>query len=128
MEAYQKNQKHKLTRRAGPNQKGKVCRGKCGERLTFKSFVANGYKPDGLKEHCKDCEKAYRQDRKETYKGSRERYRLLAGNRRTFRTLGWTGRYKELLETGKVTPPGRKKALKNKAKLRLVCGQLRIVG
>ena len=126
---YQFNKKHKLTRRAGANQRGKVCWGKCGERLTFKSFSKNRAKPDGLKEYCKDCANAYRRDRIEQVRVSGERYERTSKRRPQgrFRFYGWPGRLRELRETGQVTALGRGAALKLWATKRLVWGELRFV-
>ena len=126
LEVYRKNQKHKKSRRAGPNQRGKQCWGKCGERLTFKSFGKNVTKPDGLKDYCHDCETRYRQDRKHTYTRFLERYRLLAGIKRNYRTFGWRKRYTQLRATGRARPSRHEKAKKDRANIRLVCGELMI--
>lgn len=126
MEEYQKNRKHKATRRAGPNQRGKQCWGKCKERLTFKSFGSNATKPDGLKDYCRDCEKIYRQVRNHINKGISERYRLITGQYRNYRSTGWQNRYAELRATGKITDKRRDKARIDRVNLRLVCGELMV--
>ena len=121
---WKPNKKHKLTRKAGPKQRGKKCWGKCGLRLTLKSFDKNVCYEDGLKSYCRDCSNAYRRDHKETYKESSERYRLLHGETRTYRTTGWKNRYAELRATGRVTTAKRRRAVKDRANMRLVCGEL----
>ena len=124
MNDWKPNKKHKLTRKAGDKQRGKKCWGKCGNRLTLKSFGKNACYEDGLKSYCRDCEKLYRRDRKETQKEFAERYRLLHGKTRNYRTPGWERRLRELRETGRVTPPGREAAITRKENIRLVWGEL----
>jgi hypothetical protein len=101
-----------------------MCWGKCGERLTLKSFGKNACYEDGLKSYCRDCELEYRRDRKESSKESSERYRLLHGRKRTYRTTGWQKRYDELKATGKVTTAKKRRATEDYANIRLVWGEL----
>ena len=129
MEA-RKNKKHKLTRRSGPIHKGKVCQGKCKERLTLKSFAKNPGWPDGLETMCRDCRASYQRDRKETKLKSDKRYRRSIGiveRAGTHRKMGWESRIEELLATGEIKPRRRRAALKRKDQMRLVCGRLCIV-
>ena len=119
-----KRKKHKRSRRAGPQHKGKICWGKCGEYLTLTSFSKNAGYSDGLRSYCKDCEVSYRRDRAQTYKRSTERYRLLNGRTRNYRTPGWEGRLRELRATGRVLPRGRRAAVERRKHIRLVCGKL----
>ena len=126
---HRKNRKHKLTRRAGPEQAGKKCWGKCGERLTLKSFVGNRVKSDGLQDYCKDCAKAYRQDHNEKTK-VRERYRNRAGKPRRIGShveQTWRARMRQLKETGEVTNRRQERAREKVGKMRLVWGYLRVV-
>ena len=126
LEEYQKNRKHKKSRRAGPDQRGKQCYGKCKERLTFKSFGTNRTKPDGLKDYCRDCEDVYRQERKHILNKLLERYRILNGKYRNYRTIGWEKRYAQLRATGKIVTAKQRKAKIDRENMRLVWGYLAV--
>lgn len=124
-EVYQKNKKHKLTRRAGPNQTGFKCHGACGERLTRKSFGAHSSESDGRRRICRDCGALYQQSLNYNKDLDFRRYRLLHGIRHIKRrSCGWEGRLRQLREIGRVTPRGRGGALKRMENMRLVCGKL----
>ena len=126
LEERRKNKKRKKTRRAGPNDSGKLCWGKCGLRLTFKSFGINRTKHDGLKDYCRDCEDIYRQERKHILDKLLERHRILKGQYRNYRSGGWRSRYAQLRETGKIVTMKQKKAKEDRENLRLVWGYLAV--